>query len=252
MGHCGILTTVNKYLNGTINHNKLFKLLKYKKRQRRKIMKIGIIGSGAVGQALGKGFAGLGDDAMLGSRDPSSEKVKTWVKQTGKHASSGTFKEAAKFSDLAVLATSWSGTENAIKLAGPENLSGKIVIDVTNPLVAGKQGEPPSLALGHTDSGGEQVQRWLSKSKVVKAFNIVGNAHMVNPQFPGGPPDMFICGNDKGAKNKVTEILKAFGWNVIDIGGIEGSRELEPLCILWVKYAFISGGWNHAFKLLKK
>lgn len=215
-------------------------------------MKIGILGSGVVGQALSRGFAGLGDDVMMGTRDPNAEKVKSWVEKTGKHASAGTFEQAAKFGELVVLATLWSGTENAIKLAGPKNLAGKVVIDATNPLVFGKEGAPPTLALGHTDSGGEQVQRWLPQSKVVKAFNMVGNAHMVNPQFPGGPPDMFFCGNDAGAKAKVAEILKAFGWYFTDIGGIEGARDLEPLCILWVKYAFIHGGLNHAFKMLNK
>ena len=106
--------------------------------------------------------------------------------------------------------------------------------------------------LGHTDSGGEQVQRWLPGVNVVKAFNIVGHAHMVEPAFPGGPPDMFIAGNDADAKNTVTEILTAFGWSTIDAGGIEGARLLEPLCILWVGYGLATGTWNHAFKLLRK
>ncbi|MDQ6831022.1 MAG: hypothetical protein M3081_19335 [Gemmatimonadota bacterium] len=126
------------------------------------------------------------------------------------------------------------------------------MIDATNPLVYA-EGKPPSLALGHTDSGGEQVQRWLPNARVVKAFNIVGNAHMVNPSFPGGPPDMFIAGNDASAKQTVTKILEDFGWpGSIDTGGIEGARLLEPLCILWVNYGLSHGTWNHAFKLLRK
>ncbi|HEV2111340.1 MAG TPA: DNA-binding protein, partial [Gammaproteobacteria bacterium] len=112
--------------------------------------------------------------------------------------------------------------------------------------------KPPRLALGHTDSGGEQVQRWLPHSKVVKAFNTVGHAHMVNPQFPGGPPDMFICGNDASAKQAVAAFCKNFGWGVVDAGGIEGARLLEPLCILWVIHGLQTGGWNHAYKLLHK
>jgi predicted dinucleotide-binding enzyme len=96
------------------------------------------------------------------------------------------------------------------------------------------------------------VHRWVPGARVVKAFNTVGYAHMVNPQFPGGPPDMFICGNDSAAKNSVTEILTGFGWNTIDIGGIEGSRVLEPMCILWVSYGMRTNSWNHAFKLLRK
>jgi 8-hydroxy-5-deazaflavin:NADPH oxidoreductase len=124
-------------------------------------------------------------------------------------------------------------------------------MDVTNPLDF--SGGGPGLALGHTDSGGEQVQRWLAEARVVKAFNIVGNAHMFRPQFPGGPPDIFICGNDEAAKKTVAQIVTEFGWPpAIDIGGIEGARLLEPLCILWVLYGSRAGSWNHAFKLLRK
>jgi len=156
-----------------------------------------------------------------------------------------------KFGDAVVLAPLWAGTENAIKLAGLENFAGKVVIDAINPLVF-EPGRGPALALGHTDSGGEQVRRWLPSAHVVKAFNIVGYAHMFRPDFPGGPPDMFICGNDAGAKRTVTAILKDFGWLTIDIGGIEGARLLEPLFVLWVGYAFQTGASNHAFKLLRK
>jgi hypothetical protein len=124
-------------------------------------------------------------------------------------------------------------------------------MDATNPLDF-SQGMPPRLSIGHTDSAGEQVQRWLPDAKVVKVFNIVGNAHMVDPQFPGGPPDMFICGNDDGAKATVAEICRQFGWPTIDLGGIEGSRWLEPMCILWVAHGLRAGSWNHAFKLLRK
>ena len=214
-------------------------------------MKIGILGTGAVGKALARGFIEIGYDVMFGTRDPKAEKIATMLTELGPKASAGTFAEAAKFGELAVLCTLWSGTESAVKLATPENLAGKVVIDTTNPL-AFKPGAPPSLAIGHTDSAGETIQRWLPDSHVVKAFNIVGNADMVHPDFPGGPPDMFICGNDKDAKKKVTEILTAFGWVTIDIGGIEGSRLLEPLCILWVTYGIHHGSWRHAFKLLQR
>ncbi len=214
-------------------------------------MKIGILGSGDVGKALGAGFVALGHEVKVGARDAANEKVAAWVSKAGPKASGGTFADAARFGDVAVVATLWSGTENALRLAGPENLAGKVVIDATNPLIF-KEGAPPSLALGHTDSGGEQVQRWLPKARVVKAFNIVGNAFMFRPELPGGPPDMFFCGNDAGAKKTVAEILDAFGWPSIDIGGIEGARLLEPMCILWVLYGIRSGTWSHAFKLLKK
>jgi 8-hydroxy-5-deazaflavin:NADPH oxidoreductase len=215
-------------------------------------MKIGIIGTGVVGQALGNGFAGLGHDVKMGSRDSRNEKLKNWIAEAGPHASGGTFAQAAAFGEVVALATLWSGTENAIREAGPKNLAGKVVMDVTNPLLFAPNA-PPSLAIGHTDSGGEQVQRWLPGSRVVKAFNIVGSSHMVNPTFPGGPPDMFICGNDDGAKRIVRGICNAFGWpSVIDVGGIEGSRVLEPSAILWVLYGIKTGGWNHALKMLTK
>jgi 8-hydroxy-5-deazaflavin:NADPH oxidoreductase len=214
-------------------------------------MKIGVLGSGDVGQALGSGLISIGHEVKMGSREAGNEKCRAWVAKSGARASQGTFADAAAFADLAVLATLWSGTENVIQQAEPGNLAGKVVIDATNPLVF-TPNEPPSLALGHTDSGGEQVQRWLPKSRVVKCFNIVGNAHMVHPDFPGGPPDMFLCGNDTEAKKTVTGICQAFGWPVIDIGGIEGARLLEPICILWVLYGIRSKSWNHAFKLLRK
>jgi len=214
-------------------------------------MKYGILGSGDVGQALGRGLVARGHEVKMGSRDANNPKTAAWASEAGALASTGDFAQAARFGQIVFLATLWSGTENALRFAGAENLDGKIVIDATNPLVF-TPGAPPTLALGHTKSGGEQVQRWLPKSRVVKAFNTVGFAHMVDPQFPGGPPDMFICGKDAAAKDAVTEILKSFGWNTIDIGGIEGARLLEPMCILWVTYGMRTGSWNHAFKLLRK
>ena len=214
-------------------------------------MNVGILGTGDVGKALAKGFVQTGHSVRIGTRDPKSPKAAEVVAQVGKNVSVVTFEEAAKFGDVVILATLWTGTKSAISLANPKNLAGKVVVDTTNPLLF-SPGAPPRLALGQTDSGGEQVQRWLPQSKVVKAFNIVGNRHMVNPEFPGGPPDMFICGNDAGAKKVVTDILTAFHWPTIDIGNIEGARLLEPMCILWVLYGAKTNSWNHAFKLLRK
>ena len=191
-------------------------------------MKIGIIGSGDVGQRLADGFIELGHTVKIGSRDPNQKKVTEW---TDKHdnegrASSGTFTEAALFGELNVIATSWAVTADAIRMVDPQNFAGKVVIDVTNPLDF-PEGMPPRLAVGHTDSAGETIQRMLPNSKIVKAFNIVGNPHMVHPNFTGGPPTMFICGNDDEAKkNVVDNILTKFGWETIDIGGIEAARLL--------------------------
>jgi predicted dinucleotide-binding enzyme len=214
--------------------------------------KVGILGTGDVGRTLGSGFASRGHEVRMGSRDAANEKAAAWVKSAGAKASAGTFADAVKFADIVVLATLWTGTKSAIDLAGPDSFAGKVVIDATNPLDF-SQGMPPRLALGHTDSGGEQVQRWLPKARVVKCFNIVGNAHMVDPKLDGGPPDMWIAGNDEGAKRTVGEVLQAFGWPApIDAGGIEGARLLEPMCILWVLYGARTGTWSHAFKLLRK
>jgi hypothetical protein len=219
-------------------------------------MRVGILGSGEVGQRLGDGFMQLGHSVKIGTRDPKKEEILEWIGSHGGHegkASSGTFAEASSFGEIVVLATSWSGASNAIRLADPVNLEGKITIDVTNPLDF-SLGVPPQLALGHSDSGGETIQRLIPKSQVVKAFNTVGSPHFVHPDFPnGGPPTMFICGNDEESKKFVTyNVLGKFGWETIDIGGIEGSRLLEPLAFLWITYYFRTGKGDHAFKLLHK
>jgi len=209
---------------------------------------VGILGSGDVGKSLARGFAGLGHDVKIGSRSP--EKLNDFVAEQGKRVSAGTFAEAAKFGDVIALATLGVATQEAIDLAGRDRFAGKVVIDATNPLDFSSGA--PRLSVGHTDSLGEQVQRWLPDARVVKAFNTVGNAYFVNPDFPNGPPDMFICGNDDDAKKIVSQICEHFGWGVVDIGGIEGSRHLEPMCMVWVLYGVRNGSWNHAFKLLRK
>lgn len=213
-------------------------------------MKVAILGTGAVGQSLAKGFADLGHQVIIGTRDAAADKAKAAVTAVGRNVTGATFADAAKQADIAVLATVWTGAENALKLAGADNLAGKLVIDVTNPLDL--SAGTPRLAVGHSDSAGEQVQRWLPKSKVVKAFNIITAAHMVKPKIAGGPPTMFIAGNDAEAKQKVAEYLTAFGWeDIVDIGGIEGARLLEPLAMLWITYGFRTNTWTHAFRLLR-
>lgn len=212
-------------------------------------MKIGILGSGEVGQKLAEGFAATGHTVKVGSRSP--EKIAQWAAQNAGKVSAGSFSDAASFGEIVVLATFWEGTPAAIKMAGAGNFAGKVLVDVTNPLDFSK-GVPPRLAVGRDDSGGETVQRLLPDARVVKAFNIVGNPHMFKPDFPGGPPTMFICGNDEGAKKAVAEMLDSFGWESVDIGGIEGARLLEPLAMLWIMHYFKTGSGNHAFKLLRK
>lgn len=221
-------------------------------------MKIGILGSGDVGRKLADGLIEVGHEVKIGTRDPAKEQIVQWVRNhvdrgEKQKASAGIFAEAASFGEMVIIATLWDGTVDAIKMADPtKNLTGKMVIDVTNPLDFSK-GMPPKLAVGHTDSAGETVQRLLPDAKVVKTLNIVGNPHMVHPDFPCGPPTMFICGNDDEAKKMVIDsILTPFGWETIDIGGIEGARLLEPLAMLWITYYFRTNNGNHAFKLLMK
>jgi len=208
------------------------------------------LGTGDVGRALGRAFLTLGHEVMLGAREADNPRARAFAAEHGPRASAGTFAQAAEFGPIAVLATRGLANENALRLAGPERLVGKLVLDVTNPLDS--SAGVPRLAVGHTDSGGEQVQRLLPGARVVKVFNTVGNPHMFRPDFPGGPPDMFIAGDDEGAKRQVSELLRDFGWNAIDLGGIEASRLLEALCLVWVTYAVRTNTWNHAFKLLTK
>jgi 8-hydroxy-5-deazaflavin:NADPH oxidoreductase len=215
-------------------------------------MNIGILGSGEVGQKLGSGFIELGHRVKIGTRDPNQEKIKEWIKKSGDSASAGTFSQAAAYGQLIVVATSWNGTLEAIRMCDPKDLVDKTVIDVTNPLDFSAEGLP-KLAVGYTDSAGEIIQRLLPEANVVKAFNTVGNPHMVHPEFPNGPPTMFICGNNDNAKKTVVnEFLTRFGWESIDIGGIEGSRLLEPMAMLWITHYFQTNNGNHAFKLLHK
>jgi 8-hydroxy-5-deazaflavin:NADPH oxidoreductase len=210
-------------------------------------VKVGVLGSGDVGKVLAGGFLKLGHEVRIGSRSP--EKLQEWAAGAGGGASAGTFAEAAKFGDIIVLATHGEGTQSAVELAGAGNFDGKVVIDATNPLDFSSGG--PQLSIGFNDSLGERVQRWLPNARIVKAFNTVGNAHMIDPQFPGGPPTMFIAGNDADAKKIVTQVSEAWGWDVADLGGIESSRWLEAMCMAWLAYGSTNGTWRHAFRLLR-
>lgn len=213
-------------------------------------MRVGVLGSGQVGQALGRGFASRDHDVMLGTRSPESEKVQAWLAE-GKGRSTGTFAEAAAFGEVIALATLGLAAEEALELAGPDRLAGKVVIDATNPLESPGDGSV-RLAFGFDDSLGERVQRTLPDSKVVKAFNTVGNPYMVDPDLPGGPPTMLICGNDAEAKATVSDICEAFGWEAADLGPIERSRALEEVAMAWVYYGQMQNTWDHAFKMLHK
>ena len=207
--------------------------------------KIGIIGSGTVAFTLGAGFEKHGYEVMLGSRDP--QKLEKWSGRKG------SFADAAKFGEILVLSVKGSQFESAIKTSGIENFAGKTIIDENNPIAD----EPPvngvlKFFTGPNDSLLEKIQAILPKSNLVKAFSCVGSPHMVNPEFPGGKPSMFICGNSENAKTDVKEILDKFGWETEDMGKAEAARAIEPLCILWCIPGLSQGSWMHAFKLLKK
>jgi 8-hydroxy-5-deazaflavin:NADPH oxidoreductase len=209
-------------------------------------MRMGILGSGDVGKALARGFVSRGHDVIIGSREPA--KLMDFVREHPP-ARSGTNEEAARHGEIIVIATAFDGAKSAIDLAGVQSFAGKVVIDVTNPLRF-EQGTL-SLSIGFDTSAGEQVQRWLPDAKVVKAFNTVGNNLFVDPALPGGPPTMFIAGNDDGAKRAVGDIATAFGWDVFDAGGIEASRYLEPMAMVWIEHAFRTKTRDHAFKILR-
>ena len=214
-------------------------------------MKIGILGSGIVGRVLATGFLSEGHEVMLGTRNTSKEEVVKWKADNPKGAL-GSFQETAQFGEIMVLAVSGLVAEDAIKMAGLEHFSQKVIIDATNPIAA----VPPDngvLKFFTTleESLMEKLQQLLPDAKLVKAFNSVGNAMMYKPSYKEGIPTMFICGNDANAKKTVTGILASFGWETEDMGAVEAARAIEPLCILWCIPGFIRNQWTHAFKLLK-
>jgi predicted dinucleotide-binding enzyme len=212
-------------------------------------MKVGILGSGDVAKALAVGVLKHGHDIMLGTRTP--DKLADWAKKNSK-SRTGSFAEAAKFADLVVLAVKGSVAADALRAAGAANLGGKPVIDATNPIADA----PPvngvlKFFTDLNESLMERLQREFGNVHFVKAFNSVGNASMVNPQFKDGKPTMFICGNDESAKKIVRGILGQFGWDTEDMGKVEAARAIEPLCMLWCIPGLLRNDWVHAFKLLR-
>jgi len=213
-------------------------------------MKIGIIGSGDVAQSLAAGLIAAGHVVMIGTRDPKKKSLLTWNKGLRKQAEIGTTTEAAAFGELAILAVAWHAAEDVLALVRPQ-LVGKVVIDVTNPIMYNDD-ESPSLSIGHSISGGEIVQQSLSDSHVVKTLNYINHANMVNPKYNNGLPIMFVCGNNDSAKRQVRDLLEDLGWeDMLNIGTIEKSRLLEPLSLLWIEYGATRSTWNHAFAVLE-
>jgi hypothetical protein len=213
-------------------------------------MRIGVVGSGAVGEALANGFLKHGHEVMRGSRDPA--KLAAWKAAAGGRAQTGTMPEAARFGEVVVLAVKGSAAVAAAE-ACAAGLAGKTVIDTCNPIA---EAPPVHGVLKYFTSLDasllEELQRRVPQARFVKAFSSVGSALMVNPELAGGKPTMFICGNDDGAKRQVTGILDAFGWESEDAGKAEAARAIEPLCMLWCIPGFLKNDWVHAFKVLRK
>ena len=208
-------------------------------------MKIGIIGSGVVGQTLGSKLVERGEDIVLGTRSPGSvsdkrgygQSLDGWLKATGGKGRVGTFADAAAHGDIVINATSGTVSLDALRLAGEQNLRGKILIDVSNPLDFSK-GMPPTMTVCNTDSTGEQIQRAFPEAKVVKTLNTTNVNVMVDPgAVAGGDHDLFVSGNDAAAKARVTELLRQwFGWRtVIDLGDITTARGAEMILPIWLR-----------------
>jgi predicted dinucleotide-binding enzyme len=212
--------------------------------------KIGVLGSGVVGQTLSEGFLAHGHSVMRGSREPA--KLAEWKAAAGASASVGTFAEAAAFAEIVVLAVKGGAAEQAVELAGA-GLDGKVVLDTTNPIAD----KPPvngviSFFTGPNESLLERLQAKAPKARFVKAFSCVGNALMIDPDFGGQKPSMFICGNDTAAREQAARLIASVGWEIEDMGAAEAARAIEPLCMLWCIPGLRGGPWSHAFKLLKK
>ena len=213
--------------------------------------KVGIIGSGIVGQTLANGFIQHGYDVTIGTNTPAKREDLT--SKTNGQAKVGSFADAARFGDIVVLTTKVSAAEAALRAAGIDHLRGKTVIYNTNPIADA----PPVNGVlqyftSQNDSLMERLQRLAPEARLVKSFSCIGNAFMVNPHFDGVRPTMFICGNDAAAKDEVRRVLDRFGFEVEDMGKVEAARAIEPLCILWCIPGLLSNRWTHAFKLLKR
>jgi 8-hydroxy-5-deazaflavin:NADPH oxidoreductase len=211
--------------------------------------RIGIIGSAVVGQTLARGFKSKGHDVRIGSRTPA--KLAEFAASTG--IAAGRFADVASWAEVVVLAVHGTAAEAALTQAGAAALAGKVVIDTCNPI----KDAPPvdgvlQLFTGPNESLMERLQQGFPDSRFVKAFNSVGNARMVDPQFETGRPTMFYCGNDAEAKGKVAQILEAFGWEAADMGTATAARAIEPLCQLWCIPGFRQNMWTHAFAMLTR
>ena len=199
-------------------------------------MRIGILGTGIVGKTLATRLTKLGHEVRMGSRAAGGDKASAWVKESGGKASEGSFADAAAHAEMVFNCTAGIASLDALKAAGAQNLQGKVLVDVSNPLDFSR-GMPPTHAVCNTDSLAEQIQRAFPTAKVVKALNTVTAALMVEPSLIPGVHTMFVSGNDAKAKAEVIDLLKTgFGWKeVIDLGDITAARAQEMYLALWVR-----------------
>jgi len=199
-------------------------------------MKFGVLGSGMVGSAIAGKLVSRGHEVRMGSRTAANEKAAAWVSSAGKGASQGTFADAAAFGEIVFNCTSGAGSVDAVRAAEAQNLRGKVLVDVANPLDFSK-GMPPTLFVSNDDSLAERIQAARPEAKVVKALNTINANVMVNPGRVPGETDVFVCGNDAGAKAQVIRILKEeFGWKtVIDLGDLTAARGTESYLHLWLR-----------------
>jgi predicted dinucleotide-binding enzyme len=199
-------------------------------------MRIAVLGTGTVGRTIGAKLVSLGHEVTVGARSAANEKAAEWARQAGRGASHADFARAAAAGEIVFNCTAGTGALEALKAAGADNLADKVLIDVANPLDFSR-GMPPALLFSGQDSLGESIQRAFPRAKVVKTLNTITAEVMVNPGRVPGPHDVFVCGNDPGAKTRVTSILKDwFGWeSVIDLGDITNARGTEAYVLLWVR-----------------
>jgi len=210
-------------------------------------MKIGIIGAGNVGGALGKGWAKKGHSVRFGVRDASDPKLSALLKEAGPNAQVSSVQDAVAFGDVVALATPWPAAREAVSAAG--SLHGKILLDCTNPLKPDLSG----LVLGPSTSAAEQVSVWAPGAEVVKIFNTTGSNNMENPRYPEGPATMFYCGDDPAAKAVAADLAADLGFEALDAGGITVARLLEPLAMLWIHLAYRQGiGRDFAFRAMRR
>jgi 8-hydroxy-5-deazaflavin:NADPH oxidoreductase len=200
-------------------------------------VRIGVLGTGTVGQTLGTKLVELGHEVRMGSRDAANEKAHGWAASAGERASAGDFADAAGFGELVFNCTAGAVSLQALEQAGDDALRGKALVDVSNPLDFSR-GMPPTLTVCNDDSLAEQIQRRFPDTRVVKTLNTVNAGVMVDPASIPGEHDVFVCGDDEAAKAQVVELLESFGWpreRIVDLGGIDGARAAEMYLPLWLR-----------------